>query len=1372
MTGEKHAEPPGNGEAISDGLRRWADGHRPGAPARVLALTGPAGAGKTHAATLALGACAEAGMLVGAGKFGEGQVGAAFAPVMAALSAAVGAGMRTLFDRQTGVASLVDALGVQLDVLIAAGFECADVPAGRTVEALANRRGSATRITAAVLALLDWLTRFGCPRVLLIDDWYRAGAEARQLLAAVAAAPAATPLILVLTQRAPVVAPVAAGREADRVCAIGELTAAETRALLDARLGAEAGRLAAMAMTDAGVAPLPFDVLQAADALVEQGVLREGEAGWDIDAVRFRSLALDATARIAALDEDVFRVALALALWGDRAPLAGLRAALGAIDPALAVLEAREIVALRGDSVAFRHDRLRVCSRARADEAAARDTAELLAEGLRASGAAGEAALHLRLLAGLDRCDAVRWRDAFAQGATAARNRGDAAADAFAEAALTLHARAPSTDRQATRLILREALIAAANRDDPVAETRARALIATAQTPTELYADYEVGIVALRLAGDAERAWALASEGLRRAGLRPPPNHPGLRTTLAALRWKFVPWRARGFEPGAEADAFTGMAAAAAHLTYHRDPRGTAIIAFDASRKSGPAFQRSPYWSSVDAFLFAATGDRRAAADAAEQAVARAHDQRVYRAATIYQATFFGLHWRHPLASQRARYLEMVEIAQVEGDLVTAAYAWRMHIMVGWRAGVPLPRLADEAAIASRALRDLGEDSFSAEMDAMAALVEGLSGRADWNPGVWRFDIDSRNHVIDLELSNLAGDWEETVRRAEVLRPLWGDYAIQADSVPLAFHETLARLRTGRRARRAALRCLRAGAELNPADHRGKLLLIEAERARAGGDLSPEAYRHAVAAAVRSSSRLDLGLTLICAADAMHEAGEVDAAERYRVAAEQAWGDWGLRPELHLRPAVAVTRDQLAEAEARVAAAERADAAKSRLLAHVGHELRTPLQTLQAALDLSVQTSEPVDMGDVRLVLGSLTRLVDDLDVIGGLADVRGAGLVRGVDLAALVRSEIALLRRPAVSFVVEGASRVDVAADRVRQIVRNLLSNAVKYGGGQPVAVSLTLGGDALVDAEIAVADRGPGVPAAMREAIFAAFERGELAGDGRGLGLGLALSRQLAERLGGTLSVTDHDGGGACFVLRLSLPRSDGAAAEPEPMRPVVRCREIVLIEDAAPVRRLLATVLAGLGYRVHEAADAATGLVLWRGQRPDLTIVDLNLPDASGLEVLASVRADARDAAVILLSAAITGEAARAVAGDPHARALRKPASAQSLQAAIGELFGTAVLACPAVPDPDTDPLYHAARVEVAAHARAAVADREEGGPERLHRLAGTAAQFGWATVADAVDSYAEALAAGAGVEAAGVRLLAAVEALSPLVREEAA
>jgi signal transduction histidine kinase len=105
---------------------------------------------------------------------------------------------------------------------------------------------------------------------------------------------------------------------------------------------------------------------------------------------------------------------------------------------------------------------------------------------------------------------------------------------------------------------------------------------------------------------------------------------------------------------------------------------------------------------------------------------------------------------------------------------------------------------------------------------------------------------------------------------------------------------------------------------------------------------------------------------------------------------------------------------------------------------------------------------------------------------------------------------------------------------DAVARVVRILIDNALRYGNGEPVRV--TTGEDATVE----VADRGPGVPTEERDRIFERFYRGRARGSEGGFGLGLAIGRELAERMGGTLTLSDRPGGGARFLL--SLPRSPG--------------------------------------------------------------------------------------------------------------------------------------------------------------------------------------------------------------------------------------
>ena len=1324
---------------------------------RVAILSGPAGSGKTWTAQTALQALAEQNMIAGWGKYGEGRSESAFGPIVAALNAILGNALAKLYDPQTGIASLTEHMGVDLDVLIAAGLDPPGMRSADEIVALSDRRSSAARLRAAALRLLAWLDRFEQPCILLIDDWDRAPAEAAQLIRAIASAPAATPLLLFLTQRRPEVDRMIGDGVPPIIYRFGPLDDRAVLALLSDRLGDGDRAALVMAWLDRSVPRLPFDILQVADALMESGAFRRRGRRWQLDDAKVASLALDANARIGTLNASVLGVALAVALWGEVVPRAMCEQAVAGAAIDLPHLAARGIVELDADHVRFRHDRLRQAVLDISPGDTLRRCAGDLSERLRSADAGDDinrASLHLRLQGGLDEIDAAAWRDRFADGAVAARGRGDlVAATRFAEAAVALERRAPARDHDAIRTIRHEALLAAADRDDPATEARARALLETAQNPADRYADYETGAIALRFADRNDAAWDFACEGLREAGIAPPSRAPAVRLLWSAVRWRLARRRDRRARAANDADPtsdFAGLAAAAAHIAYHRDPRGTAIIGFQASLRAGDAVHASAYWQSVHAFLFAAMGERRRAAESGANAVALIDAQTGNRAATLYQAIFFGTHWREPLKSQRHYYPEIVRIAQGEGDLVIAAYAWRIYIMSGWRAGEPLDALLDQAVVARRALRDLGEDSFVAEMEAMVAMLEGLTGRAPWTPDLWRDDIPTRNHVIDLELANLVGDWPETLRRAKALRPLRRDYDIQSDSVALRFHETLARVRCGRDARRDDLAFIRTAATLNPADHRAKLLLIEAERARLQRRPDAEirdAYAVAVHAASHSDSRLDAGLAAACAADALRQIGRGDLAAIARRKADGVWREWGVAIETFATLSAAeATPAAMADAQARVIAAERSDAAKSRLLAHVAHELRTPLQALQTLLDLSAQGGRSIDIGEVRPVLASLKNVVDDLNILGGLGGDRTGGIVHDVDVAALVRSEIALTGQERIALHIDMAlPRFDLAADRLRQVIRNLLSNAVKYGGDGPIDVRVTSGAPATdggIDITFDVADRGPGIPPDDLETVFEPFHRGDFAGDGRGTGLGLALSRQIAARLGGTLVARNRQHGGARFTLRFeALPSSRAQVTIP-----VARPASILLVEDAPLVRRLLVTMLERAGHRVVEAGDAAHAIAAWRNGGFDLAITDIGLPDASGLAALAAIRETDPTAPVILLTASMTGEAEDAASADTRVRALRKPASAQALNATVAELVGAAPAIDLIVAPDDLDPLYQAARAEIVEQARSTLAAPHAATPAGLHRLAGLAAQFGWMPMAVAVEDLGAALAAG--------------------------
>jgi signal transduction histidine kinase len=240
-------------------------------------------------------------------------------------------------------------------------------------------------------------------------------------------------------------------------------------------------------------------------------------------------------------------------------------------------------------------------------------------------------------------------------------------------------------------------------------------------------------------------------------------------------------------------------------------------------------------------------------------------------------------------------------------------------------------------------------------------------------------------------------------------------------------------------------------------------------------------------------------------------------------------------------------------------------------VADASHELRTPLTSILANLELlGEELARPDGPRDRELVSDSassalrssvrMRRLVGDLLLLAR-ADAGRRPATEPVDMAAVVREAVREAEAVGTGHPVtidlppmlDGLA-VQGAPDDLHRLVLNLVENALLHTpSGTPVVVSLRRDGDRVA---LAVADRGPGVPAAQRERIFERFARS--AGDRStvgGSGLGLAIVRAVAEAHGGAVAVRDAQGGGALFeitlptALRSAHVRVDGREQAPEP-------------------------------------------------------------------------------------------------------------------------------------------------------------------------------------------------------------------------------
>ncbi len=212
------------------------------------------------------------------------------------------------------------------------------------------------------------------------------------------------------------------------------------------------------------------------------------------------------------------------------------------------------------------------------------------------------------------------------------------------------------------------------------------------------------------------------------------------------------------------------------------------------------------------------------------------------------------------------------------------------------------------------------------------------------------------------------------------------------------------------------------------------------------------------------------------------------------------------------------------------------------LLANASHELRSPLARMRMALSLLDDTRDAAQRErlakELRTNIGELDALVEEV-LLASRIDAQAATFTRApVEVIALAAEEAAQvgaeLQASDAQLVVPGDERL------LRRALRNLLENARRYGVGEGVgdnASEITLHAARSAGmVELRVCDRGPGVPAALRERIFEPFFRlpGHAEREG-GVGLGLSLVKQIAERHGGRVRCEARDGGGSCFVLSL---------------------------------------------------------------------------------------------------------------------------------------------------------------------------------------------------------------------------------------------
>ncbi len=349
-------------------------------------------------------------------------------------------------------------------------------------------------------------------------------------------------------------------------------------------------------------------------------------------------------------------------------------------------------------------------------------------------------------------------------------------------------------------------------------------------------------------------------------------------------------------------------------------------------------------------------------------------------------------------------------------------------------------------------------------------------------------------------------------------------------------------------------------------------------------------------------------------------------------------------------------------------AAQRENQAKSQFLARISHELRTPLNAVLGFSQLMINDPErvsPEHRRNVEHIHGAGEHLLSLINDVLDLSSLQSGELKMALGAVALARTVaetlpllLAQARARGVSVHVDDLDFV-VWADitRVRQIVINLVSNAIKYNReGGHVHISARLDGARVL---LSVRDTGRGIHADQIRHLFEPFNRLGIEREGiEGTGIGLAVVKAVVERMGGQVSARSELGVGSEFTVTLESARERAhEAAAPQRSAPTLDfsgrayAGKLLYIEDN-PVNVLIVEELVTRfpGLTLVSEGDGASGVARAREFMPDLVLVDMQLPDFDGFEVLRRLRADPLTAATpcIALSAnAMPDDIARALA-----------------------------------------------------------------------------------------------------------------------------
>ena len=406
-------------------------------------------------------------------------------------------------------------------------------------------------------------------------------------------------------------------------------------------------------------------------------------------------------------------------------------------------------------------------------------------------------------------------------------------------------------------------------------------------------------------------------------------------------------------------------------------------------------------------------------------------------------------------------------------------------------------------------------------------------------------------------------------------------------------------------------------------------------------------------------------------------------------------------------------RENMDEVRASAAAADRANAAKDVFLANTTHELRTPLTGVLGMMDYLSETELDRDQRQAvdaaQFSAKTLLVVVNDLLDIAKLDAGKMELVSQAFSPSTIITHVVGLLRSKAesksLSLKVLGVKSVTTSLKgdpvRIGQVVLNLLDNAIKFSADGEIVVMLQVEpkGPRQKKAalHISVQDNGPGISPEDQDRLFARFEQLDATANSHaaGAGLGLSICKELATRMGGSVSVQSSVGAGSTFSFDVVLPIADvietrfidaevasadgpeAAVQENTPAVPGHTPPRILLAEDNIVNQLLVKKLAVKFGWTLTVAGNGEDAVRHVKDNGPfDLVFMDIRMPVMNGIEATKAIKALAADKAdtPIIALTANTGEDVEAeYRAHGIAAIIGKPIDASALRAAVNQLLG---------------------------------------------------------------------------------------------------